>query len=92
MTYFAVTYTYGAPEADLATRRAEHREYLAGLPELVVSGPWDDGRGALLVFRAESAVAVDGLVTRDPFVEAGFVADRAVHAWNPILGPLTEHL
>ena len=52
----------------------------------------DGGRGALLIFRAESAVAVDGLVTRDPFVEAGFVADRAVHAWNPILGPLTEHL
>lgn len=92
MTYFAATYTYGVPESDLATRRTAHREYLAGLSELVLCGPWDDGAGALLIFRAESAVAVEALLDADPFVEAGYVAERAVHAWNPILGPLAGQL
>ena len=92
MPLFAVTYAYGAAEADLATRRPEHRDYLSRLAELVVSGPWDDGRGALLVFETDTAVQAEAIVAADPFVEAGFVAHHEVHAWNPVLGRLTPHL
>jgi uncharacterized protein YciI len=91
MSIFAVTYTYGAPEDQLATLRADHRDYLAHLPELLVSGPASGGREALLVFRADTREQVESLVAADPFVSAGFVAEHVVREWNPILGPLSEH-
>lgn len=91
MSIFAVTYTYGAPEEQLATLRVEHRDYLAHLPELLVSGPASDAREAVLVFRAASREQVESLVAADPFVSAGFVAEHVVRDWKPILGPLTEH-
>lgn len=91
MSIFAVTYTYGAPEEQLATLRAEHRDYLAGLPELLVSGPASDSREAVLVLRAESRSQVESLLAADPFVKAGFVAEHVVRDWKPILGPLSEN-
>ncbi|ALX06232.1 MULTISPECIES: YciI family protein [Aeromicrobium] len=91
MSIFAVTYTYGAPEDQLATLRAEHRDYLAHLPELLVSGPASSSREALLVFRADTREQVESLVAADPFVSAGFVAQHVVRDWKPILGPLSGH-
>ena len=91
MSIFAVTYTYGAPEEQLAELRVEHRDYLANLPELLVSGPASDAREAVLVFRAESRSQVESLVAADPFVKAGFVAEHVVRDWKPILGPLSGH-
>lgn len=92
MATFAVIYAYGVPESELAKSRVEHRDYLANLPELVVAGPWDAGRGALIVVRAESAGQVEALVAADPFVRDGFVGEHQVHEWSPILGPQAENL
>ncbi len=91
MPYFAVTYDYSAAEDELATLRSVHREYLAGLDELVISGPAASGRGALLVFRADSAEQVEALVAADPFVVEGCVGERSVRDWKPVLGSLLEH-
>ncbi len=91
MAYFAVHYVYGAPESDLATLRAEHRGYLADLPELAVSGPAQGGREALLVFQADTSEQVEALVAADPFVAAGYVGSWTTTEWNPILGGLAEH-
>ncbi|MGJ9411891.1 YciI family protein [Aeromicrobium sp. CF4.19] len=91
MSIYVVTYAYSAHESDLAIRRVEHRDYLAGLDELVVSGPAERGRRAVLVFRAESREDVEELVAADPFVAAGFVGERVVLEWDPILGSLAEH-
>ena len=92
MATYAVIYAYGVPESELATVRVEHRDYLAGLPELLVAGPWDAGRGALILVSAESTSQVEALVAADPFVREGFVAQHEVHEWTPVLGPRAEHL
>lgn len=91
MSIFAVTYTYGAPEEQLATLRTQHRDYLANLPELLISGPASDSREAVLVFRADSREQVEALVAADPFVAAGFVGEHVVRDWKPILGSLAGH-
>ena len=92
MAFFVVSYAYSAPEEDLASQRKVHRDYLASLDELVLSGPADAGRGAVLVFRADTAEQVQALVAADPFVVAGYVGEHTVRDWNPVLGPLVEHL
>ena len=92
MAHFVVSYAYSAPEADLATLRSEHREYLAGADGLVLSGPADSGRGAVLVFEADGIDEVEAIVAGDPFVAAGFVGEHDVRDWKPILGPLADHL
>ena len=92
MTLFAVIYEYGATDDELATRRPEHRDYLDRLDELVLSGPWDGGRGALIVLDTASAERAEAVVAGDPFVEAGFVARHEVHAWEPVLGRLLDQV
>lgn len=90
MPYFVVSYDYSAPESDLATVRREHRDYLAALDELVVSGPAASGRAAFLVFRADTAEQVEAIVAADPFVAAGYVGQHTVRDWNPVLGSLAD--
>ncbi|WP_375001505.1 YciI family protein [Aeromicrobium sp. CTD01-1L150] len=92
MAHFVVSYVYSAPESDLAPLRAEHRDYLAELEELVIAGPADQGRGGLLVLRADTVEQVEALVAADPFVTAGFVGERIIRDWKPVLGPLLEHV
>lgn len=91
MAHFVATYEYSAAETELAAVRAEHREYLAGLDELLISGPADDGRGAVLVFEAETAEQVEALLDADPFVVQGLVGEHRVRPWKPVLGRLLEH-
>ncbi|WP_129658806.1 YciI family protein [Rothia uropygialis] len=92
MGLFAVCYRYAeGSEAG----RAEHREeHLAFLQEqfdagrLVVSGPTDvDGgdKGALLIIRADSAVAVEEVMDQEPFEQRGYVA-RTIRTWTPKFG------
>lgn len=86
MSFFAVTYKYSAPESELAKVRSSHREYLASLSELQLSGPFVDEPGALLIFKAPSAADVAKLLDDDPFMVAGFIGERTIRGWNPVLG------
>ncbi|MET7769938.1 YciI family protein [Nocardia sp. NPDC005366] len=90
MPIFAVHYTYS--EAALPgrdTHRPEHRGWLFGLVDagtLLSSGPYPDGSGALLIFRAEDEAALKELLTQDPFAREGLIeAVRAVE-WQPVMG------
>jgi uncharacterized protein YciI len=88
---YAVTYRYNDDVATRDALRATHREYLAALPELLISGPHgaDEPAGALLLFRAGSKDAVVALVEADPF-RADVIAEYSVAEWSPVLGPLKD--
>jgi uncharacterized protein YciI len=89
MSTYAVQYFYAAPEEQLATIRPEHRAFLGQLGTdgvLLVSGPMVDYPGALLIFQADSPEALSALLDQDPFDIAGFIGERTINEWNPILG------
>ena len=91
---FAVHYTYTeATAADRASNRPEHRAWLDALVEagtVLSSGPYPDGSGALLLFRAEDAAALNALLPEDPFAKLGLIeAVRAVE-WLPVMGAFAE--
>ncbi|NUP25540.1 MAG: hypothetical protein HOQ36_00085 [Nocardia sp.] len=94
MPIFAVHYTYSAatvPARD--AHRPRHRTWLADrLAEgaLITSGPYPDGSGALLLFRAADAAALQDLLTQDPFAQEKLIdAVRAVE-WQPVFGVLAD--
>lgn len=94
---FAVTYSY-SPDVALqdATRPAHlaHLRRLVDAGTLVASGPWgpDDARGGLLIFRADTQVAVQTIVDRDPFTAQGVVATSEIREWVPLLGSAAQAL
>jgi len=96
MTIFAVEYTYG-PEAEAARveHRPKHREWLAeqAAAEVVLaSGPYGDGAGALLIFRAADEAAVRELIALDPMTIGGGVTALAVTEWKPVIGQFSSYM
>ncbi|GAA4560632.1 YciI family protein [Pseudonocardia xishanensis] len=89
MSTYAVIYTYTDDTDRRMAVRPEHRDYLAGLPELVVAGAWapEEPVGGLLVFRAADKADVQAIVDADPYSKAGVVADVQIREWVPPLGP-----
>ncbi|MEV3964943.1 YciI family protein [Nocardia sp. NPDC050193] len=92
MPLFAVHYTYSeATVLARDTHRPRHRAWLTDrLAEgaLVSSGPYPDGSGALLLFRAADAVALDELLAQDPFAREKLIDDVRAVEWQPVLGAL----
>ena len=90
MPIFAVEYSY--TQATLAGRdkhRASHREWLAGLVTdgtLLSSGPYPDGSGALLLFRAADHGALLTLLAEDPFAAEDVIDGVRATEWQPGLG------
>lgn len=87
MATFVVEMTFGDQEKRAAVRPA-HRDHLTGLVErgvIVMSGPWADDRGALLVFEVADADEVRALVAADPYSLGGVLADVTIREWTPIL-------
>ncbi|XAS67799.1 YciI family protein [Micrococcaceae bacterium Sec5.7] len=95
MTVFAVEYVYDAESADARdANRPAHREWLGGLAEegvLLSSGPYGDGAGALLIFKAPDESALGEVLQRDPFAAAKGIAGIRITEWNPIIGLLAGH-
>ena len=92
MPVFAVNYQYGAEPHQLDEIRPIHRAWLSELLEkglLLASGPMVDNPGALLIFRAESAIELSALLDNDPFDIAGFIGTRSIQQWNPVFGPFS---
>jgi uncharacterized protein len=95
MTVFAVEYVYTADST--ATRdeqRPEHRAWLAGLVEagqLLTSGPYGDGAGALLIFKVQDEDQLNDLLKQDPFAVAGTIAGIRTTEWTPVIGLLAAH-
>jgi len=92
MPQFAVEYTYEQnSDAVRDEHRPRHREWLRGLYDegtLLLSGPFADGTGGLLIFSAADADRLADLLQVDPFNEVGVVANARIKAWSPIIGPI----
>ena len=61
-----------------------HVAYLRGLDKqglLVLAGPFDDGRGGMVIIKAESLEAAQAVANADPFVTSGSV-DAEVRTWK----------
>lgn len=68
--------------------RPVHRQYLALLKEkgqLAISGPFEDGSGALIVYEAESVAAAEALLKGDPFHANGVFLRWQFRPWNPVI-------
>lgn len=90
MAVFAVTYLYSAEPDELNLVRPSHRAWMAerlaeGL--LLASGPMVDNPTALLIWRAESLEELAALLDQDPFDIVGYIGERTITEWNPVLGP-----
>ena len=94
MTVFAVEYRYD--ESSAAHRdevRPSHRAWVDGVADegrILASGPYEDGTGALILFKVEDATTLEGLLEQDPFAVAGLISSTRATAWNPVSGPLAE--
>lgn len=96
MSIFAVEYVYG-PESEAARveHRPAHRQWLAVQAEaevVLASGPYVDGAGALLIFRASDEASLQALLAQDPMCSGGGVTGLKISAWNPIIGQLSGYV
>jgi uncharacterized protein len=88
--FFIASYEYIGDDDARQAVRPRHREFLAGLgATLVASGP-TDATGAILIFEAGSADEVTQLLDADPFKVEGFIGERRVVGWTPVLGRWVE--
>ncbi|NKY88428.1 YciI family protein [Nocardia veterana] len=94
MPIFAVHYTYS--EATAAKRdehRPRHRAWLSDLVDqgvVLTTGPYADGSGALLLFRAEDAAAMERLLADDPFAREKLIDAVRFVEWTPVMGAFTD--
>jgi len=91
-TYFALEYkTVEGFRERRVPYRQEHLRLVQEAHErgaLVLAGPLGDPPdGALLVFRAASAEAVEEFARRDPYVTSGLVTGWRVRPWSLVVGP-----
>jgi uncharacterized protein YciI len=95
MTVFAVEYVYAADSNEVRDEfRPAHRAWQGALAEegtLLASGPYADGAGALLLFKAEDEAELTDTLKQDPFAAAGVIAGLRTTEWNPIIGLLAAH-
>lgn len=85
-----MNYFYSADETSLAELRPIHRAWLKVQHErgvLLASGPLVDNPGALLILKADSVEELAALLDNDPFDIAGFIGERVITQWNPVIGP-----
>ena len=95
MTVFAVEYVYAADSSVARDEhRPAHRAWQAGLAEdgqLLTSGPYGDGAGALLIFKVQDETQLNHLLKQDPFATAGTIAGIRTTEWTPVIGLLAPH-
>jgi uncharacterized protein len=87
MKYAAIV-TYTPDASVIAKARPAHRQYLIGLKEqnkLVISGPFADDRGGLLVYEAETPSQVEALIAADPFATQGVFLSWEIRPWNVVM-------
>ncbi|MBY0512642.1 MAG: YciI family protein [Gemmataceae bacterium] len=94
---YAAVIEYLQDKAVVEGARPAHRAYLTSLmqnDQLVAAGPFEDGSGALIIYEADSAEAVEALMKADPFHTAGVFLRWTLRPWktvfaNPRLLPIT---
>jgi uncharacterized protein YciI len=67
--------------------RPSHREYLASLLEagkLVISGPFADDKGALIMYEAADEAEARALAAADPYAAANVVLENSIREWKQV--------
>ncbi len=94
MPTFLVEYTFSPSTASTRdVTRPAHRAWLSDRLEagdLLASGPYTDGLGALLIFRAADETAVQALLQQDPYLPVAAIEAATVTRWTPVFGPITD--
>lgn len=89
---YAVEYHYVTDkDEEMAKVRPSHRAFNGALADkglLLAAGPYVGTHNALIVVRAEDEAGALALLEEDPFNQAGFIAERVVRQWNPVIGRL----
>lgn len=87
---YTVEYHYVTDQDEaMGELRPAHRAYNGALAEkdlLIAAGPYVGTHDALIVVRADSPEGALELLDEDPFHQAGFIAERIPHEWNPVIG------
>jgi uncharacterized protein YciI len=86
MAKFVAILTFQNEEQRLQVR-PKHREYLASLLEqgkLVLSGPFADDKGALIMYEAETEGEVRDIIAADPYSDADAIADLQLREWKQV--------
>lgn len=88
MALFAMIGEY-AEDQDLRLRtRPVHREYLRSLfdaGKIVMSGPWEDETGLLIVYEVGDMAEAERLLADDPYRSAGVLANATIKEWRVVL-------
>jgi uncharacterized protein YciI len=88
MSLFAMIGEY-AEDQDLRLRtRPVHREYLRSLfdaGKIVMSGPWEDETGLLIVYEVGDMAEAERLLAEDPYRSAGVLANATIKEWRVVL-------
>ncbi|MBV9397489.1 MAG: hypothetical protein JO062_05900 [Bryobacterales bacterium] len=85
---FAAVIDYTTDAAKIAATRPAHREYLKNLLDtnrLVISGPFTDDTGGILVYNADSAEQAEALIRGDPFAQAGVFVSWKIREWRVVM-------
>ena len=85
---FAALINYTTDAATISATRPAHREYLKKLfasDRLVISGPFTDDTGGILVYEANSAAEAEALIRDDPFTRAGVFISWKLHEWRVVM-------
>ncbi|QOQ38811.1 YciI family protein [Trueperella pecoris] len=89
MAIYAVRYTYNHETERQAEVRPAHRVFLKTLLDegvLLASGPLEGGQ-ALIIIRADDAVAALGILEGDPMNTESLIDSREALQWTAVYGP-----
>lgn len=88
MAYFAAVWTYGDDTDRRQDVRPKHREYLSGLVEqgkVLMSGPFGDDSGAIVIYDVADLSEAQELMANDPFAQNGIIVDATVKTWKVVM-------
>lgn len=88
MAYFAAMLSYGDDVERRQEVRPSHREYLQGLlaeGKLLMSGPFGDDSGAIIVYEAADVAEAQELLSNDPFAQQGVIVDATIKEWKVVM-------
>jgi uncharacterized protein YciI len=88
MALFAALIEFTANEELRLQTRPVHREYLRSLLDagkLMMSGPWADDTGALIIYQTESMAEAERVLDEDPYRSAGVIANARLKEWRVVM-------
>jgi uncharacterized protein YciI len=81
-----LTFDPAANETRLGVRPA-HRDYLKSLLDsgkLVISGPYVDDSGAVIIYEAADEAEARALIAADPYTGANVVKESSLREWKQV--------